>query len=316
MRLGRTGVFCAYCGLLVFALALAAARPVAFQKLNSMVRVTEVEPLSADGEFLDFQTVLEKIPYGDASQVWSISPRERYRETILEGGGNCSNLAFGLAYLLDQRGVDFQIIHLMPRDNFLDGAGHTILRTRLRYRGMEQPAIVDVLAGGLPMTAGRPIDVDQLGGPVRDFALASFNDRKPERSPYYGRFLEDSSVGVISGREVAAYYRFLETVYVPLGNQRLEKYVYDGLALLAGRYPEIHVPVTSADPLEGRQLEVRAHQGSLWILRSTAVAFPGWILFVAFGYLGALRESLARLAASLTPRSASGHVPSALPMAK
>jgi len=306
MRLGRPpGVLGAYCGFVVLALALAAARPVAFQKLNSMVRTTEMAALSPNGKFLDFETVLEEIPYGDASQVWSVFPSERYRETILEGGGNCSNLAFGLAYLLDRRGLDFQIVHLMPRDRFLDGAGHTILRTRLRYRGTEQTAIVDVLAGGLPTTAGRPVDVDQLSGPVQDFALASFNERKPGTSPYYGSFLGESSVGVISSREVAAYFRFLESVYIPLGSQRIEKYVYDGLALLAGRYPEIHVPATSADPLEGRQLEVRAHQGSLWILRSAAVVFPGWILFVAFGHLGAVRESLTRLSASMIPRSAS-----------
>ena len=59
---------------------------------------------------------------------------------------------------------------------------------------------------------------------------------------------------------------FIDAIHVPLGNAKLEKYLFDGLAVVAGTYP--HIYVRSVDQVfagEGTRwfwLKV-----SLWLLR-------------------------------------------------
>jgi hypothetical protein len=273
----RTKLIGVYGLLVAAALATALGRPVAFQKANSIVPVQAVEPLRSD-KSLDVATRLATIPYrsGGDGQVWTVEPRARYRETILAGRGNCSNLAFGFAYELRGRGLDYQVIHLFPED-FLAGSGHTVVRTRYRYERIDQVGVVDLLEGGLPASAGRPLDVEDLThGPVPSFSVVALNAEHDQRSVYYGAFLRDARVGFISARDMGAYFRFIEAVYVPLGSRQLEKYLYDGLAVLAGAYPKIQV-LGAAELFAGKRAERGRLIAACWLLRSAFLAIPFYV---------------------------------------
>ena len=80
-------------------------------------------------------------------------------------------------------------------------------------------------------------------------------------------------IGYIPGEDVSRYFRFLETAYVSLGSGRLEKYVFDGLALLLGYYPEIGV-LEYERLTEGRGLQIAWHRSSAWVLRSAFAVLP------------------------------------------
>jgi hypothetical protein len=280
-----------YPALVALSLAAATSRPVAFQKVNAIADAEGIEPVRSEAS-LDVAARLAAIPYraGDEA-VWAVEPRARYRETILEGRGNCSNLAFGLAYELDWRGLDYQLIHLMPHD-FLAGSGHTVVRTRYRYREVERVGVVDLLEGGLPASAGRPLDVDDLArGAVPSFSIVALHAKQDARSDYYGAFLDEVRLGYITARDIHAYFDFIDAVYVPLGSPRLEKYVFDGLAVLAGAYPRIHVP-DAAGLFAGNRLERAVLVAACWVLRSAVFLIPGYLALLLARTLAARHHAL------------------------
>jgi hypothetical protein len=40
--------------------------------------------------------------------VYAVLPAAKYRQAVLEGDGNCSNLTCGMAYVLLESDVDYQ----------------------------------------------------------------------------------------------------------------------------------------------------------------------------------------------------------------
>ncbi len=203
--------------LILVALSLGAAMraPIAIQKINAIVPAQDFAPI--DGErSLDVAAVVGAIPYRP-QPVWTVDPSRKYHQTIIEGFGNCSQKTFGLAFLLDQTGIDYQVIHLLPPDRFLIGGGHTVLRTRYRYQGSERVGIVDLLEAGLPVSASGYADIDTLAaGPLADFRFELLNATTDGVSGFYGDFLNEAVLAYIPASEIARYFRFLETVYVPL----------------------------------------------------------------------------------------------------
>lgn len=277
----RGWFYCAYGLLIAGAVVAAAIRPFAFQKTNAVVpAVSFADIQGAPGkDALDVETLVGAIPYQPGTTVNTVLPEEKYRRTIIEGEGSCSQQSFGLAYELDRRGIDFQIIPILRVDNFLSGDGHTVLRTRYQYGGAERVGVVDLIEGGLPRSADRLLDVDDLQrGAVSEFSLLSLSDQKDSTSGVYGGFLDETVVTYISSDEAADYFRFLETVYVPLGNERIEKFVYDGLAIVLGAYPAIRAP--QYDRLFRDHAGERAlYIAVLWIFRSALVIVPLIVLF-------------------------------------
>jgi hypothetical protein len=92
--------------------------------------------------------ILRRIPYNSGATVYEVRPEERYRKTIVQGNGNCSNLVFGLAYLLSEEGYPYQIVHILQVDGFLSGIGHTVIDAPIMLDGNRLHGIVDVLEGG------------------------------------------------------------------------------------------------------------------------------------------------------------------------
>ncbi|MGH0032248.1 MAG: hypothetical protein ACQGVC_20850 [Myxococcota bacterium] len=262
--------------MLVGLLVSGAGNPVALQKANAIVDLGRGAPDIAGAASLDVERIVGGIPFdGNEGKVmvWEIDPDEKYRKTIVEGGGNCSNLVFGLARFLQQSDIDFQIVHMMRPADFLLGRGHTLVRTRYMYAGREWVGLVDVLAGGLPTKGDRPLDVADLTGPIADIDFVVWNGRPGLSEAFFRELPEDVVIGWIPRHEVERYFSFLEWVVVPLPSARLEKYVYDGLALLLGVFPRIYV--TDAAPLrDAGGLQWEFFRAALLCFRSAVVVIP------------------------------------------
>jgi len=77
---------------------------------------------------------------------------------------------------------------------------------RLHYslNGREQVGLVDLLFEGIPRSAVRNLDLEDLrDGPVSEFSVLSLNPRPSEHhvSRYYGQFLSSASIGYLNGAD-------------------------------------------------------------------------------------------------------------------
>ena len=163
---------------------------------------------------------------------------------------------------------------MLSVDQFLRGRGHTVIRVHYSHRGEDRVGIVDMIEGGLPTGDGGYLDVDDItSGAIAKFRFEPLNERKDAESGYYGSFLDNVVVGYLPARELHSYNRFIEQVYFPMGNVKLEKYLFDGLAVLVGAYPKRFI--SDYDRLvEGHRLEIFAHRFSLWMYRFAIIGVP------------------------------------------
>jgi hypothetical protein len=271
-------------GLLVAAaFGFALARPLAFQKGNTLRPAAGFPELRvSDSGYVDIEAMIRPIPMGNprGKSVWNVHPETRHRETILEGDGGCSQKVFGLAYALDRQGVDYQIVHMMTPQDVTTGDGHTVLRLPYHYDGVDRVGLVDVSFGVILAGAHGPLDVAEVeDAPVAGWTGIELNPSA--RFPYYhdeDNFVPESYLGYIPASEVRDYYRFLDRVYFSFGHDLAEKYLFDGLALLVGRLPEVFVPHLD-ELLSVRRGEVRIARASLFVIRSAVVVLPLILLF-------------------------------------
>jgi len=255
-------------------------KPVGFQKSAS---IKERDPREWDGIVhgaIDIAAFIAGIPFANKSggTIYEVEPERKFNETIRRGQGDCSNMVFGAAWYLDQHHVDYAVVYLLHKETFLEGKAHTVLRVRYLIDGAVRKGIVDIVGGGLPLSRKRYITIYDLesGG------LPNLNMRHLSRQPtsddtqYFGRFLDQAEVGYVPGWQVNRYFRFIRAVYIPLGSAKVEKYLYDGLAVLTGMYPTVYVK--SIADLYGRRLWMRYFfLTSAWVLRSAFLVVP-WML--------------------------------------
>jgi hypothetical protein len=258
------------------ALGLAALDPVGFQKVAALT-AAPARPFEPASE-IDVAPLVRSIPdrgeAGAAVTVYDVLPERKHRRTVVEGFGNCSNLVFGMAFALRQRGADYEIVHFLPRETFLDGDGHTVIRTRFPLDAGAAVGLVDVVGRALPMSGGQPLDVAGLGrGEIADLAFHPLGAHDPRWERFYAAdFQRGVLVGRIEARSVDRYYRFLEASYVDLGlPPQLEKLIWDGAAVVLGFYPQVHVE-SVAEARRGHALRFFALEASLWVLRLVPLA--------------------------------------------
>jgi hypothetical protein len=258
-------------GFLGAALAVAASDPVAFQKVGALSGAA-IPPFDS-ATVVDVAPTLRAMPdrgsEGSSTIVYDVLPLRKRQRTLGEGWGNCSSLVFGMAAELDAEGKEYRIVHLMPLEHFLDGTGHTLLRARFALPEGPRLGLVDVAAAAIPRSAGRPLEPEDLGrGEIPGFRLDPVRPESEDWTPFYAEdFQSDLVLGWITSADLARYFRFLETVYVDAGlPPRVEKIVYDGLALVLGFYPTIHAD-RLAEARQRHRLRFAMHETSLWTLR-------------------------------------------------
>lgn len=258
---------------------------ISFQKAAMIVPVTEFPPELDESRELtsqvpDIEALVARIPYQNGRAILDILPRERFYKTIESGYGNCSNLSFGMAYLLLQRGYRFQIVHLIPYNGFLIGNGHTLLNMPYQLNGQPREGLVDVMEGGLPVNGGNYLDLSGLQSKhLIDTTIFPLNSRKDNRSIYYGEFLDNAAVGIVNQNDIARYFSFVEYIYFPLGSKRLERIVFSGVAIVFGYFPPTYVTTQEYSKLYAEYSYLpKAAQLLLWLLRLLPCMFALLIL--------------------------------------
>lgn len=219
--------------------------PIALQKILSLKPYNEELNLYN----LEFSSIEEQriydfissIPYKiESTDSWYVDPKQRYKDTILAGNGNCSNLAFGAMYAFIKSNEQAAIVHLFGKDyGFLYGSGHTVLSVNMN----NQSLILDVLEGGIPLQNKYYIDVQHFKHNEEDvYTHQVISGRRDNQNAYFtNNYLQKIELGLIPQQEIIDYFNFIDLFYVPFGHTYLEKLFYDMLSLLFGYYPSTYV---------------------------------------------------------------------------
>ncbi len=216
--------------------------PIAFQKSISISDEPFIDPDWSIAKSLDAHQVIGSIPYHGSVGISDVLPRKLYERTILEGYGNCANKVRGLSYLLLQEGIPFERVDLVPADGFMQGKGHTIIRTKYELNGVTRVGIIDILEGGVPVHGDEPVDLLQLRESLPyTLKLKPLSVLVDDHSDYYGSFLETVDFGVVDHRDIARYFQFVEFIYIPLDNPTLERFLCNASAAVLGIFPKLHV---------------------------------------------------------------------------
>jgi len=234
-------LFCAVLSLSFFYVT----SPIALQKILSLKPYSDEVTLynsefqlNQSNEISDF---INSIPYRDnPSSSWFVDPKLKYQDTILNGNGNCSNLAFGGMYAFIQSKKQAAIIHLLKKDyRFLSGVGHMVLSVNVEDNNI----VLDVVEGGIPIQNENYIDAQNFSYDANDvFTHRVLSDRKDGQNRFFtNEYLQGIVFGSTPQSEIADYFNFLNKLYVPLGNIYVEKLIYDTLSVVFGFYPNTYV---------------------------------------------------------------------------
>jgi len=238
-----------YIGMSLFFLGcclLIAFQPNKFQKWNSIKYFDSYEHFytTENKNVLPVEVFVKSIPYKNMPEyVYMVNPPKKYERTIQNGYGDCSTMAYGAAYYFLKNNIPFELIHFLPKDTFLSGGGHVALRVLYNYKSETKIGILDLIGGGLPSTDGNFIDIDTLAAKNSCVNLHRINEVAPASYEEYYKhdYLKTVYFGFTPSNEVEKYFNFIETFYVPIGNEILEKYLYDGMAILFNQYYSIYV---------------------------------------------------------------------------
>lgn len=260
--------------------------PVAFLKSNTIRPASLQEMITLNNQQgVDIAPLVAKIPY-KGGHIYTVEPQQRFNEMMRNGTGNCSNKSYGLAYYLSQRNINYNIVHLLIPDKFLDGKGHVVVNTTYYLSGKLYDGIVDMTEGGLPSYDRKYVDInDMLNGNIDQtgFQIATLNQKVNNRSKYYGDFLTEAVIGITPASEVNAHFTLIKAIYVPLGSKKIEKFLYDGLALIAGVHPSIYVLPNEFERLYAHsELRRWLNLFSLWAIR---VLFIGLAISISWYFI-------------------------------
>ena len=220
--------------------------PIALQKILSLKASQHHIPLYnknyasiSESELFNF---LGSIPYRSDNLLysWFVHPMQKYKDTIINGNGNCSNLSFGAMYEFKNSKKQASIIHLLENDlSFLHGIGHTVLQINFEGRDV----IIDISNAGMPLQNKTMISPSNfILNPLDVFSQRSFNENKSSKNDFFSNYyLSKITFGFVPQREIEGYFNFLENFYFPLGSAYLEKLFFDTSALFFGQYPNTYV---------------------------------------------------------------------------
>lgn len=279
MRLIVGGLVTAGVGLALFA----SLTPQKFLKLVSLRTEPDVSIHSklSTNNVLDPEKLISSIPY-DRGRFVDVMPKRRYERSIINGKGDCSNLAHGLAYWLLEKEIDFSIIHLLKMPGFVDGEGHVALEAAMTINGNNQSAVLDLLEGGVLSNGSEILSAaDLLVGNNEQIKVIPYHPSRDDKSRYYEKAqLENTLLGFTPNEEIERYFNFIETIYLDLGHKKIERYLFDSIALLLGMYPKIYISVEDQITIDKQY--GNAQSLSIILLVFLRALFLVAILFIIF----------------------------------
>ena len=251
--------------------------PIAFQKASAVRVGPEPEiDWSNESPVMEARRVIGSIPYSTTEVVFDVLPADVYEATMLNGRGNCANKCRGLSIFLLRAGVPFHRVEILPVDGFLYGQGHVLVRTKYELDGVTRVGLIDVLEGSYLVFKGQPVDLAELRVATPfSIAMVPLSALADGTSDYYGTFLNDVAIATVDPGETQRYFRFIEAVYVPFGQKRLERLLYNALAVVFGYFPSAHVTQAEYDRLfAGRGMVLFGAALLRWTTRLLVVLLP------------------------------------------
>ncbi len=293
-----------FSGMLLVGMAPALQNPTAFLKAVTIQESNgSMNQPVLIGKTLDIRRTLERIPYqATLTRVHTIEPERRYRQTILKGHGDCSQMTKGLAYALNEQGIHYEIVSILPRDKVLQGWGHTLLRLPYTLNNQRQVGLLDIYGGGLVVSNSRLADVEALrnDSPRQIDILPLHHPELQAPEVAYPAILKDSVIGYTGKAEIERQFKFLNTIYVPLGPAKMESHFYRFVTLVAGFYPVIQV-ASLTELFSPANLQLRlVYLACLWLIR---ISLAGWTVLALITALRSINRLSPPIIVSIKPES-------------
>lgn len=269
--------------------------PVAFQKAMALTSTPLQDPDWESGGALDVRRFVNSIPFRGSERVNLVRPSQLFEACIKQGRGNCANKSRALSWYLVGNDIPLQRVDLLPIDGFLEGKGHTIVRTRYTLDGEVRVGIVDLLEGALPTLRDVPIDLPEFrGAPPFACGLLKLSPRVDDASDYYGSYLETVVIGAVEGEQIARYLQYLERWHVDVGLPTYERVVFAAWAIVIGIFPETHVTPEQYDMLYRTAPWIfRTAYTLTWTVRVLLVLLPLAFVLHAWNWLSRRRTASA-----------------------
>ena len=259
--------------------------PVSYQKIMSLSAAPAPEiDWEAERRVLNAESVIGAIPYSGSDGLALVLPSQLYEATLLNGYGNCANKCRGMSYYLEQRNMRFQRVELLPVGDYLRGYGHVLIRAKHAVGSDVRVGMIDMLEGGFLAKDGASIDLDDLrAASPFTISIVPLNARCDRQSDYYGSFLETVAFAVADSEAIRRYFRWVEMIYVPIGNAKVERFFCNASAIVLGRFPPLHVSQADYDRLIAPNMGVYLMaQGMTWATRILLVLLPVLVAILAF----------------------------------
>ena len=256
--------------------------PVALQRSLSIKSVDKIDKIKLFNNSYNSYSIneisnqIKSIPYQlNNKMVYAINPKEKLKKTIVEGDGNCSNLSFGSSIYSLYNKKKSVPIKLFTNEGFLKGSGHTVQLMSLQKKNI----IVDFLEGGVPLKCGEPFQLkglyDQGECELGFKVISSIKDK--ENFYFTEKELNKYFIGIHSQLEIDNYHKFIEKIYFPLFNKKLEKIFFDSISIVSGFYPKTYV--------KSVQWKRLFEDKKYLIIISKIWLYSFWLTFLGFIYL-------------------------------
>lgn len=214
----------------------------------------------------------------DKQQINDIDFLQKFQQSVVEGDGNCSNHISSISwYLLTELETDdFNIVHFFSKQSFTKGFGHSAL---------DIGGIYDIFEGGIwshgdetLVTLADILSTSTLSD-HQEFQIKNLNPIRTNKTKnYVAELLDMNFIGVTSAKSFDRYVKFIDSIYIPFKDKKIEKYFYDGLALFLGKLPVVYVEGERDKIIEGYVLQFQL--AKLWIfsIRVVIILLLFWFL--------------------------------------
>ena len=169
--------------------------------------------------------------------------KEKRKQLFLKGFGNCSNQAVAMGTILSEQNKRFQVVHLMPVNEFLNGGGHTVLQTTFRDTLM----IFDLLGRSILKKENHLInykDLDSLANNSsnQEIKFQILNTNRAKVESYYNPDSNNNFIiAIVPDEEYKKFYSFTNYLYTPEKETRLTQALFYSLTSLFNKLPHIYV---------------------------------------------------------------------------
>ena len=168
--------------------------------------------------------------------------QKKYKNSIINGFGNCSNYSQSLIYELSNLKQKGFVFYLLYKDlSFLNGSGHAAVQIKYNNENI----IIDINEAGIPLNNKKYLSIKDLPSIASEnLNQLKLNKVSDQFNQYFNKeIISQVEIGKIKQKELEDYFRFIENIYVALGNsnKKIEKIFYDSIALLFGFFPSTYV---------------------------------------------------------------------------